>query len=94
MSRRPRDVPDVNRLLVVLLQDPSAARSGGDIAREADVALGHVYAPLAELERCGWVESWWEDELAPYPRKRVYRLTAGGEKLAIERSRSWTSNSG
>ncbi len=44
---------------------------------------GSVYPILERLERAGWAESEWEDDPARSgPRRRLYRLTAGGAEAA------------
>lgn len=72
-------------VLKVLLDDPSQAQYGFEIAHEAGLATGSLYPILARLERAGWVTSWWEDiaeSESGRPRRRYYRLTADGAEMA------------
>ena len=52
---------------------------------------GTIYPILSRLERAGWLESRWE-EIDPKeekrPRKRFYRVTENGERLAKEAIRA------
>jgi PadR family transcriptional regulator len=57
---------------------------GYTIARAAMTGYGRVYIILRRLERLGWVESDWESpEPLNRPRRRFYRLTAGGRSQAL-----------
>ena len=59
--------------------------SGIEILRSTGLASGTLYPILFRLEEAGWLESQWED-VAPSqigrPRRRLYRITALGEKNA------------
>jgi DNA-binding PadR family transcriptional regulator len=48
--------------------------SGRTIATALNLNLGTVYARLAQMEAAGSVTSRWEQEDAPPPRRRLYRL--------------------
>jgi PadR family transcriptional regulator PadR len=72
-------------VLKVLLDDPSQARYGFEIAHEAGLATGSLYPILARLEHAGWLTSWWEDipeAESGRPRRRYYRLTTDGAVMA------------
>ncbi len=58
-------------------------RSGGTFA----LAEGTIYPALHRLERQGLIESEWSDA-ASRPR-RVYRLTARGERALGEKAKAW-----
>lgn len=61
-------------------------RHGFQIMEISGLASGTVYPVLRRLERESAVESRWEDEEtaqeAGRPRRRVYRLTDSGQRLA------------
>lgn len=42
---------------------------------------GVVYRALREMEEMGWVTSTWDVEQAQGPPRRVYRLTAQGDRV-------------
>ena len=55
------------------------------LSKDAGIASGTVYPMLARLESSGWLESRWEDpgpESEGRPRRRLYRLTGLGERMA------------
>lgn len=71
------------KLLRHLLQHPTEATYGFKMATDIGRATGTLYPLLADLERVGWLESWWEDAPPPgRPRRRLYRLTATGVAAA------------
>jgi DNA-binding IclR family transcriptional regulator len=47
---------------------------GLDIAKASGLFAGSFYPTLLRLEQAGWIESRWEDDAAPYPRRRQYRV--------------------
>jgi DNA-binding PadR family transcriptional regulator len=72
-------------VLRVMVDDPTASFYGLELADAIRLKTGTVYPILARLERFGWVES--EKELvdpkeAGRPARRLYRLTAAGERAA------------
>lgn len=69
------------------LADPRTALSGADIIRETRMFSGTLYPILLRLEAAGWLSSAWEDvdpSEAGRPRRRLYRITATGQRLANE----------
>jgi DNA-binding PadR family transcriptional regulator len=58
-------------------------RSGGAF----DLPEGTVYPALRRLERHGLVDSEWDASAAR--RRRVYRLTAAGDRALAARRRDW-----
>ena len=73
------------RLLAVLLRDPSGHRYGLELSRETGLKSGTLYPILARLEGAGWVVSEWEqiDPSAEGRRpRRYYRLTREGKDVA------------
>jgi PadR family transcriptional regulator, regulatory protein PadR len=73
--------------LTVLSAFISAGRelSGAEIAKQSKLASGTLYPLLARLEQAEWLESHWETGSASElgrPRRRLYRLTGDGEKVA------------
>jgi DNA-binding PadR family transcriptional regulator len=81
MGQTPRMTIPTLSVLGALLNRPSEALYGLEIARVADLHSGTLYPILARLERAGWVESDWEAIDASEtgrPRRRYYRLTGAG----------------
>jgi DNA-binding PadR family transcriptional regulator len=84
MSREvPRITEQTLKVLGTLVGSGSEELSGADIAKKTKQQSGTLYPILIRLERAHWLESRWEDgdprELGR-PRKRLYRVTALGEK--------------
>jgi DNA-binding PadR family transcriptional regulator len=73
------------RVLEVLLAEPSAESYGLQIGDAAGLPSGTVHPILARLEAVGWVESRWE-QIDPRqegrPARRYYRLTEDGRDAA------------
>ena len=53
-----------------------------------DLPEGTIYPALHRLEQLGWVESRWATD-APR-RRRVYELTARGERELTAKAQEWT----
>jgi PadR family transcriptional regulator len=74
-------------LLVVraMLVEPAREMYGLEICKAAELPSGTIHPILARLERCGWLESRWED-IEPTeegrPRRRYYRLSPHGAERA------------
>jgi PadR family transcriptional regulator, regulatory protein PadR len=58
-------------------------RSGGEL----ELAEGTLYPGLHRLERAGLIRSWWTTESGR--RRRVYELTADGQRALAERHGEW-----
>jgi DNA-binding PadR family transcriptional regulator len=69
-------------VLVMFLEHPAAALSGADVVRLTGLGSGLVYSTLYGLEARQLLESWWAAE--DPPRRRLYKLTALGERTARE----------
>ncbi|BCL14179.1 PadR family transcriptional regulator [Micromonospora sagamiensis] len=82
----PRLTPQTVEVLRLLLAAPDQPRYGRDIARQTRLKTGTLHPILARLELAGWVESFWEDpaahEAQGRPRRRYYRLTPDGVRVA------------
>ncbi|WDZ85492.1 PadR family transcriptional regulator [Micromonospora cathayae] len=82
----PRLTPQTVEVLRLLLAAPPVPRYGRDIARETNLKTGTLHPILARLELAGWLESFWEDpaehEDQGRPRRRYYRLTGDGVRVA------------
>lgn len=65
-----------------MLGDPIGWHHGLAVSAAAGLAAGTAYPTLARLERAGWLESRWEERAAGAPRRRLYRLTGLGQRLA------------
>jgi PadR family transcriptional regulator, regulatory protein PadR len=74
----------LQRLLSVLVTDPSAHWYGYELMKSAALSSGTLYPMLARLEEQGLVTSQWEP--APVaggrPPRRYYELTGEGARVA------------
>jgi PadR family transcriptional regulator PadR len=80
-SPGPRMTLPTQLVLRALIAEPTREMYGLEIGREAELESGTIHPILARLERCGWLESRWEDRdphEAGRPRRRYYRLTPDG----------------
>ena len=71
------------KVLICFLDDPAEPQYGFGLMRSTGVKSGSLYPILERLERIGWVESTEEDideRAEGRPRRRLYRLTAEGER--------------
>ncbi|MGB7799136.1 MAG: helix-turn-helix transcriptional regulator [Pseudonocardiaceae bacterium] len=72
-------------VLRAMLAEPAREMYGLEICKAADLPSGTIHPVLARLERCGWLESRWED-IEPAeegrPRRRYYRLSPEGADRA------------
>jgi PadR family transcriptional regulator PadR len=74
-------------VLRILLEEPGESHYGLEICEKAGFRSGTVYPVLARLEKCGWLQSAWEQDpgadggTAPgltRPRRRYYRFSTNG----------------
>lgn len=75
----------LERVLRVFLEDIQAHRYGYDLMKASGLKSGTLYPMLARLEQEGVVVSSWEErleDLAGRPRRRYYRLTGEGVRVA------------
>ena len=82
-----------------VLLDSAVAVDGLAVAAQAKRLKPRVYAALARLEDCGWVESAWEPTPAGggAARRRLYQLTPGGAVAAarvVEEARAMPARRG
>jgi DNA-binding PadR family transcriptional regulator len=72
-------------VLQAMLEAPTHAHYGLQIAGKVHLPTGTIYPILARLEKAGWVSSAWEErdpsELER-PRRRLYTLTGTGAHAA------------
>jgi PadR family transcriptional regulator, regulatory protein PadR len=72
-------------VLQAMLEAPTHAHYGLQIAGQTHLPTGTIYPILARLEKAGWVSSTWEtrepSELER-PRRRLYMLTGSGAQAA------------
>lgn len=82
-GRVPRITEQTLKTLGALVGSGSEELSGAEIAKKTKQQSGTLYPILIRLEQAEWLESRWEDgdprELGR-PRRRLYRMTALGEK--------------
>src|SRR5690242_8540274 len=72
-------------VLQAMLEDPTSAHYGLEIANAVNFPTGTVYPILARLETAGWVSSNWENVTPSEegrPRRRLYTLTGSGARAA------------
>ncbi|MFD9792032.1 PadR family transcriptional regulator [Streptomyces sp. NPDC059070] len=76
----------LERVLRVLLEDPSEPRYGYDLMKAARLASGTLYPMLARLQQDGLLVSEWEQarggDQGGRPPRKYYRLTAEGIRVA------------
>jgi DNA-binding PadR family transcriptional regulator len=73
--------------LDALGRDVRAELAGADIMRAAKLSSGTLYPILLRFEKAGLLESRWEfdaPEVLGRPRRRFYRMTPAGMKVAHE----------
>jgi PadR family transcriptional regulator PadR len=86
MGSAPRITAQLQRVLLLFLQDPSRRYYGLEIAREANLQRGTLYPMLVRLEERGWLTSEWEniDPVVEGRRpRRYYTLTDEGLRQAL-----------
>jgi PadR family transcriptional regulator PadR len=85
MGDEPRLTLQLLAVLNLMLEAPSADWYGLELAQRIKLKSGTIYPLLARLERVGWLESH-EENIDPStegrPRRRLYHLTAEGERAA------------
>jgi len=72
-------------VLSAFLGEPGKPKYGLELGRAAGLPSGTVYPLLARLEKAGWLSSDLEDideRVAGRRRRRYYRLTGDGARLA------------
>lgn len=75
----------LERVLRVLLADPTGLHYGYDLMKAARLASGTLYPMLARLQQEGLVDSEWEEQrpdAGGRPPRKYYRLTAEGARVA------------
>lgn len=80
-SAGPRMTLPTQLVLRAMLAEPTREMYGLEIGALAELASGTIHPILARLERCGWIESRWEDQdphVIGRPRRRYYRFTPDG----------------
>jgi PadR family transcriptional regulator PadR len=81
----PRITLAVATILRVFLEAPDTERYGYDLMKETGFSSGKIYPLLARLQGAGWLTVVDEDidpVVAGRPRRRGYRLTAEGTRIA------------
>ena len=75
----------LERVLRVMLTDPSTPQYGYDLMKAAKLPSGTLYPMLARLQQDGLVDSEWEaqrENAGGRPPRKYYRLTAEGLRVA------------
>jgi PadR family transcriptional regulator, regulatory protein PadR len=83
-ARRPKATKATKAVLAAFLDQPGDELHGFALLSETGLRSGTLYPLLIRLENVGWLESRWEEDDAPGPRRRLYRLTGNGEAAATE----------
>lgn len=75
----------LERVLRVMLTDPSTPQYGYDLMKAAKLPSGTLYPMLARLQQDGLMASEWEaqrENAGGRPPRKYYRLTAEGLRVA------------
>jgi PadR family transcriptional regulator PadR len=75
----------LERVLKVMIADPSAQHYGYDLMKAAKLPSGTLYPMLARLQQDGLMDSEWEaqrEDAGGRPPRKYYRLTAEGLRVA------------
>jgi PadR family transcriptional regulator, regulatory protein PadR len=75
----------LERVLRVLVADPTAEHYGYDLMKATRLPSGTLYPMLARLQQEGLVRSEWEEQrpdAGGRPPRKYYRLTAEGARVA------------
>jgi PadR family transcriptional regulator, regulatory protein PadR len=75
----------LERVLRVMITDPSTPQYGYDLMKAAKLPSGTLYPMLARLQQDGLVDSEWEtqrENAGGRPPRKYYRLTAEGLRVA------------
>jgi PadR family transcriptional regulator, regulatory protein PadR len=75
----------LERVLRVMLADPSAPRYGYDLMKAAKLPSGTLYPMLVRLQHDGLVNAEWEaprEDTVGRPPRKYYQLTAEGLRVA------------
>lgn len=77
----------LERLLRVMMDDPSVPWHGYELMKKTKLASGTLYPMLARLEEHSLVSSDWEvvPSVPGRPPRKYYQLTAAGVRVARER---------
>jgi PadR family transcriptional regulator, regulatory protein PadR len=85
----------LERVLRVMVTDPSTPHYGYDLMKAAKLPSGTLYPMLARLQQDGLVDSEWEaqrESAGGRPPRKYYRLTAEGLRVArLELARAASS---
>ena len=83
MSRQPNTSPQTLRVLLLLLEEPTAWHYGYEISQRTGLKSGTLYPILIRLADQGWLETRWaEPQRQGRPARHTYRLTAEGSRAA------------
>jgi PadR family transcriptional regulator len=89
MTSRLRKSRQTLLLLEALLLHPSRWSHGYALSQQTGLLSGTLYPILMRLEKIGWLETRWEEDLKPgRPARHLYRLTGSGREWAREELRS------
>ena len=75
----------LERVLRVMISDPTAAHYGYDLMKAARLPSGTLYPMLARLQQEGLVDAEWEaqrQDAGGRPPRKYYRLTGEGLRVA------------
>jgi PadR family transcriptional regulator PadR len=84
----PRMTLSTLAILSAMLEEPNASYYGLELSSATGVKTGVLYPTLARLEQAKILESEWEhgveQKAVGRPKRRYYRLTGAGQRIAAE----------
>lgn len=78
----PRLTSQTVDVLATFAERPSEPLYGLEIIESTGLKSGTIYPILARLETAKWLESSWDERQIRGPRRRLYRLTGEGQRVA------------
>jgi|ERR1700733_2688020 len=97
MASEPRLTYQSLKVLRAFLDARLYQASGADIIKTTKLASGTIYPILFRFEDAGWLVAHWE-EVDPVeagrPRRRYYRLTGAGQRVAQQRLAEFAPTTG
>jgi len=83
-EKQPKATRATKKVLTAFMDRPGEELHGFALLSETGLRSGTLYPLLIRLENLGWLQSRWEENDAPGPRRRLYRLTGMGESSGAD----------